>query len=297
MFDYHIHTTIRDGVHSIEENVEYAIFKGLNEIGISEHFGILPDDWENYMKNIDMYEPEWEELKLKKTAPFSMRGALFRYFNFIDLAKEKYKDQIIVKKGLEMDLYRSNYKKSFDLVKSFKPDYIIGSIHAFDQIGFHNFPTYKTVTSEDYKKLLNELIFFVKNDCMNILGHFNLYKCFIDFGDEKEFYPLYEELILACKEHNVVPEVNTGLFGGKFIMDPNMFFLKTCGKYDVPVMISSDAHNKYNIADSYKIMFPYLKKAGIKYTAKWIDCKAEIREIDYDRALGFKWFPQYFVVW
>ena len=55
MFDYHIHTTIRDGVHSIEENVEYAIFKGLNEIGISEHFGILPDDWENYMKNIDIY--------------------------------------------------------------------------------------------------------------------------------------------------------------------------------------------------------------------------------------------------
>ena len=49
MRDYHIHTTIRDGVHSIDEIAEFAIMKGFEEIGFSEHFGILPDDFENYM--------------------------------------------------------------------------------------------------------------------------------------------------------------------------------------------------------------------------------------------------------
>lgn len=297
MRDYHIHTTIRDGVHSIDENVEFAILKGLTEIGISEHFGILPDDWENYMKSNVMQDPEWEEIKFKKIAPFSMRGSLFRYFNYIDIAKDKYKEQIKVKRGIEMDLYRSNADYSEKLVRAFKPDYIIGSIHAFDDIGFHNIQTYFDAGEEDYKKILREFIYFIKKRKMDILGHYNLYKSFVEFQDESIFYPLYEELVYACKENNVAVEINTGCMGNRFVIDPELFFLKCCGKYDVPVLVTSDAHNKYNICGSFGSVFPYLRKAGVKYTASFTEGKMNVEEIKYDRACGWHYFPSMYVVW
>lgn len=297
MRDLHLHTTVRDGVHTIEEIAEFAILKGLTEIGFSEHFGILPDDWENYMKNCLCQGSEWEELKLKKISPFSMRGAIFRYFNYIDIAKQKYGDRIKIRKGIEMDLYRSNAEQSYNLVKSFNPDYIIGSVHAFDQIGFHNIETYFRATDEDYRKYIKELIYFVKEKKMDILGHYNLYKSFIELEDESRMYPLYEELAFACKENNVVPEINTGCMGSHFYMDEGLGFLKACGKYDVPVMVNSDAHNKYYLADRFMSVFRYMKKAGVKYTADFTEGSMTVEEINYDKALRWKYFPSMSVVW
>lgn len=297
MRDYHIHTTIRDGVHSIDEIAEFAIMKGFEEIGFSEHFGILPDDFENYMANIDMIETELEEIKIKRCSPFSMRGSLLRYFNFIDRSREKYGDRITLKKGVETDLYRSNAEKTYNFVKSLNPDYIIGAIHAFDQIGFHNYPTYFSVTEEDYKKYLREMIYFVKEKKMDILGHFYIYKCFVTFEDESVFYPLYEELAAACRDTGVVPEVNTGCMNMNFVFDPQEFFLKKCGEYDVPVIINSDAHNMYYLGSKFDIAFGLLQRAGVKYTASFTEGKKEIKEIDYKKAGGFRWFPEMNVVW
>ena len=289
MLDYHFHTNYRDGKHSIEENIEHAIIKGLSEVGISEHWGMFPDDWEKYYSNKECMGIEFEELKLKKTAPYSMRGSLLKYFWLLRDAKEKYKDQIIVKSGLEMDLYDSNLEESAKLVWSYEPDYVIGAIHALNCIGYHSFESLDNVTSEDYKRILKAEIGFVKRGGFNILGHGNDYKSFTDFGDESQFYDLYEELIVACKENNIVPEFNTSCLIYNYRIDPNLFFLKKCGEYEVPVILTSDAHNKYTVADKFDFAFTLLHQAGVKLTAEFTKGVANIHEIDYEKAL--RWCP------
>lgn len=294
MLDYHVHTTIRDGVHSIEENIEFAIYKGLKEIGISEHYGIMPDDFDTYFGVINFGIDE-EELKFKKISPFSMRGSLRQYFTYIDIAKEKYKDQIIVKKGLEMDLFASNADYSYNFVNSLNPDYIIGSIHSLNQIGFHDLASFKKIKEQDYIDYLEALTEYVKQKKMDIVGHCNLYNAFIDFPDYSILYPSFEKLVKTCQENNIAIEYNTGCLTEKFELD--YYFISLCGKYNVPLIVTSDAHNKNNIGNMFPLAFKVMKKAGVKYTATFENREMTVKEIDYNKALGTNWFPSEYVIW
>ena len=290
MLDYHLHTTVRDGKHSIDEMIEFAIIKGFSEIGISEHWGMFPDDWEKYYGSEEYFGIEFNELKTKKTAPYSMRGSLLKYFWLLRDAKEKYKDRITVKSGLEMDLYDSNLDESDDLVMAYEPDYIIGAIHALNKIGYHSFESLDNVTPEDYENCLRAHIGFVRRGKMHILGHFNDYKIFTDMGDESRFYSLYEELVSACKESNIAIEYNTSQLMYNYRIDPELFWLKKCAEYEVPVILTSDAHNKYTMGDKFDFCFTLLNQAGVKLTAEFTKGVMTKKEIDYDKALRFCFF-------
>lgn len=294
MLDYHIHTTFRDGCHSLDENIEFAIYKGLTEIGISEHFGIMPDNYKEAFGDINFGIDE-EELSLKKISPFSMRGSLREYFTHLDLAKEKYKDKIMVKKGLEMDLFACNVDYSYKFVNSFKPDYIIGSVHSLNTIGFHDLESFKRIKEKDYIEYIEALTEFAKNKKMDIVGHINMYNGFINFPDYSVLYPSFEKLVKVCKENNMVIEYNTGCLGEKFDLD--FYFISLCGKYDVPMILTSDAHNKNNIANMFPLAFRVLRKAGVKHTATFENRKITLKEIDYDKALSYNWFPSEYVIW
>ena len=290
MLDYHMHTTVRDGKHSIDEMIEFATIMGLTEVGISEHWGMWPDDWEKYYGSEKYLGEEFKELKTKKIAPYSMRGSLYKYFLMLKDAKEKFKDQITVKSGLEMDLYESNFDQSIDMVMTYKPDYIIGAIHALNGIGYHSFESLDNVTEDDYENILKAYIGFAKRGKFQILGHFEDYRIFNPMKDERRFYDLYEELICACKESNIAIEFNTSHLTYRYRIDPNLFWLKTCAKYEVPVILTSDAHNKYTIANKFDFSFTLLEQAGVKVTAKFTDCVMEKEEIDYKEALSFIFF-------
>ncbi len=295
MLDYHLHTNVRDGVHSIDEMVEFAIYKGLTEIGLSDHFGIFPDDPDEvFGENVNFFEED-EEIRLRKTSPFSMRGTLYHFFALVDVAKEKYKDKITVKKGVELDLYRSNINYSYDFVMRRRPDYIIGAIHAIDKIGFHDVSTYYKVTDKDYISYLEAMTEFVKAGKMNIVGHINLYKSFVDFEDESVFYPYYDELIKACAETDTCPELNTGTLKPNY--DKNLYFLKECAKHKVPIIVTSDAHNKNFIANNFNFAFRILKYAGVEWTATFENCKIKRKAIDYQKAIHPQWFPSERVIW
>ncbi len=96
--DYHMHTTYCDGGNSAEEMVLAAIDAGLEEVGISGHSHTAFD--ESYCMSFQETESYRQELLL---------------------LREKYRDQIRVKIGLEMDLYSDADTAGFD--------YIIGSVH------------------------------------------------------------------------------------------------------------------------------------------------------------------------
>lgn len=96
--DYHMHTTYCDGSNTAEEMVQAAIGKGLTEVGISGHSHTAFD------KSYCMSHEETE-----------------RYRQELLALREKYRDQISVRIGLEVDRYSDADTKAFD--------YTIGSVH------------------------------------------------------------------------------------------------------------------------------------------------------------------------
>ncbi len=96
--DYHMHTTYCDGSNTAEEMVQVAIGKGMTEVGISGHSHTAFD--ESYCMSHEETE---------------------RYRQELLALREKYRDQISVRIGLEVDRYSDADTDAFD--------YTIGSVH------------------------------------------------------------------------------------------------------------------------------------------------------------------------
>ncbi len=281
MLDYHVHTNIGDGVNTLEENIEFAIEKGLTEIGISDHFGLYPENGDEVFGEGRNWGKDDLEIRLKNISPFSIRGSLCKYFEDINKAKEKYQDKIIVKSAVEMDLYESNLDLTYNVVMSYKPDYIIGSIHALDKIGFQDEKTFYKATPADYIHYIEVMTDCVRKGKMNIVGHINLYKRFAKIGEENRFYPYYDSLIEACRDTGTAIEFNMGQFTDNY--DKSLYFFKKCEKEEVPLIVTSDAHVKESIGADFNIAFELLKEAGVIWTATFDNCKMNKKRIDYSK--------------
>lgn len=96
--DYHMHTTYCDGANTAEEMIRAAVSMGLEEIGISSH-SHTPFD-ESYCMSHESTEQYRQELLA---------------------LREKYRDQISLRIGLEVDMYSDADLTGFD--------YCIGSVH------------------------------------------------------------------------------------------------------------------------------------------------------------------------
>ena len=98
MFDLHTHTTFSDGRNSPEEMVLSAIGMGMSTLGISDH---------SYTSFDESY-----------CIP---RHRLEEYKACIRMLKEKYRDRIELRLGLEKDYYSDTVDDGCD--------YLIGSVH------------------------------------------------------------------------------------------------------------------------------------------------------------------------
>lgn len=115
-----------------------------------------------------------------------------------------------------------------------KTDYIIASLHGnifdFGEKRAEDFTTVFVKAIERYPEI-------------NILGH-----------PDDARYPIdYEVLVKACKEHNVAMEVNCSsldVSGFRENAEANQRrYLPLCKKYEVPIIVNSDAHMSTGVGD------------------------------------------------
>lgn len=75
---------------------------------------------------------------------------------------------------------------------------------------------------------------------------------------------IFEPIVKAAKESQTLLEINnSSLKPSRGKLDApknNLEILKLCKKYDIPVIISSDAHISYSIAD-YRFVYPLIEEA------------------------------------
>ncbi len=246
----HNHTTFCDGKSSAEEMIVEAINQGLKTIGFSAH-SYTPCDPSYCLRDTDGYFEELTRLK------------------------EKYKDQIDVLIGLEVDCYGD---------KDTRADYAIMSVHNVmlgDKLYIvdYSLEQLKSCVEESFSGDVYSLVEAYYNTVeqsidrggFDIVGHLDL------IAKYNEKYPIIDEnnpryisavkRVLAKLDGKGIPlELNTGgvYRGYKKDYYPSTAILKIVREYDIPLIITSDAHTKDGLSFDFDNALIRLKSLGYK---------------------------------
>ena len=266
----HTHTLFCDGKDDIETMCRAAFEKKLCAIGFSAHAPIE--------KQIGM-ESEWN-LKDEKVD---------QYVEEVLAAKKRWLGKLEVFLGLEADYIKGARSPLDKDITSLNLDYIIGSVHyLIPENGaapftvdapLHEFEKgLKEGFNGDAQELMrcyyDAVAQMVTEGGFDILGHADVIKknCL-----GKNYWPQEAEnsrhleiarLIAAGnvnKNTNIAVEVNTGGINRKKINEvyPSLSFLQLVREYEIPVIITSDAHNAYDINGNYVTAVNTIRNANI----------------------------------
>ena len=263
----HAHTKYCDGKNTAEEYIIEAIKQGFKSVGLSGHSYMYFDE----------------------AACMTQLGTL-EYVSELKQLKEKYKDKIQVYIGIEADYY-SGYNKLLD--KNFGFDYRIGSVHYVknkkDEIYYcvDNTPELFEVAISEYsnndesefiKAYYDNVTNMIITQKPDILGHLDLPKKFnknSKFFDEtsKWYTEKIDEVLNVIKDNNTIVELNTGGISRGYISEPypSIDILKKIKNLNIPITISSDAHESKNLSFYFKETIDLLKKIGFSECKIFID--------------------------
>ncbi|NYB75646.1 histidinol-phosphatase HisJ [Sedimentibacter hydroxybenzoicus DSM 7310] len=263
MQNLHTHTLYCDGKNSTEEMIQAAIKRGFDAIGISTH-GPVPfaSDWNIQKENIEAYIEE------------------------VNLLKEKYKNEIKVYLGMEMDYIPG---AGFDEeVKALinRLDYYIGSVHYLGKLNDgtmwtidYNMDELSRGINESYNRNIRYAVEayynLVAEMAINyeppIIGHIDLIKKLnrnnILFDENEAWYrQCIERCLNIIRYTSSAIEINTGGMARGYTEEqyPSTFILKSIEEKNIPVIINSDAHTADGIDYKLKEMYELVSGLDIK---------------------------------
>ena len=249
----HTHSTFCDGADTPEEMVLSAIEKGFDSLGFSGH---------SYMSYSPMFREKGDRTEEYKTEVKRLR--------------EKYKDQIEIYLGLEVEMYSDADMTGFD--------YLIGSAHYFkfgdkcvafdlsadgvEKLIENRFSGNGMKFALAYYETLAKLPEYGKFD---IIGHFdlatkhnesrNLFDC-----NAKEYLGAAFETARALQGKIPFFEVNTGAIGRAYRTTPYpaISILKELKRLGFGAVITSDCHRKEALDCYYEESRELLRECGFR---------------------------------
>lgn len=248
--DYHIHSCFSfDSEEKMDNICNTAISRGITEIALTDHLDIYENKEYSYMLNCE----EW-------------------YAQLLEI-KEKYKDKLKVKLGIEVGTPQHNKIEYEKFYHKYPLDFIIGSIHNMDNdidVSDYKFNIidYNDVY-ENYNKHLMELSKYYEFD---VMGHLTYPSRYIEnqtgiIPDTKKYQDFYIELFHILTERGKGIELNTSGIarGGNTIMPP-LWLIKLYRKSGGEIITTgTDAHIAAQVGSTVEISKSLLKEAGFNY--------------------------------
>ncbi|MEA1954050.1 MAG: histidinol-phosphatase [Campylobacterota bacterium] len=239
--DLHNHTTrCNHAEGTVDEYIQRAIELNIDIYGFSEH---APMD----------FDPHYR-LKFDK---------MQAYTDDILTAKERYKDNIKILLGYEVDYLFGHVDKR---VLSAKVDYLIGSVHFIDKWSFDN-PEFiggwkdKNI-DEIWKAYFEATEAMAKSGNFDIVGHFDLIKIF-KYLPKIDTRILAKDALLAIKKSNMVLELNAaGLRKPIGEIYPSPILLQEAFNLEIPITFGSDAHSVEQVGFAYEEVIKLAKEVG-----------------------------------
>ncbi|MBC8238810.1 MAG: histidinol-phosphatase [Helicobacteraceae bacterium] len=219
--DLHNHTVLCNHAEgTIDEYIQEAIKSGTKTFGFSEH---APMDFDT------QYRLEFD--------------AMQEYQNSVLSAKEKYKNEIEILLGYEVDYLQGHMDER---VLNADVDYLIGSVHFIEKWGFDNPEFIGRYEDEDideiWQKYFDTIEEMAQSNLFDIVGHLDLIKVF-KFMPRKNILDIAKNALLAIKKADMVLEINMAGYR-KPIKEayPSKELLRMAFDLDIPITFSSDAH-------------------------------------------------------
>lgn len=261
--NYHTHCFFCDGKGDPEDYIKKAISLKFHSLGFSSHAPVhLPSSWTMKEENLNNYAQTIKNLK------------------------EKYKNQIEIYCGLEIDYFESISGPDSEKFKKLDLDYTIGSVHFMKN---KDTGEYLTVDGdeEEYTRIIE--VFFKGNvqdfvteyyglirrmlseHKLQIVGHLDLIrknnKNERYFNETEHWYK--EEIIKtlkAIKSSGAILEVNTGAIARGYLTTPypSPWILKECYELDIPITLNSDGHSPENLDTFFSESLDLLRYAGYR---------------------------------
>ena len=268
----HTHSEFSDGKASPEEVVKSALDQKINCLGFSDH---APVPFEN---------------------TFSIKtGQLSAYCDEIRRLQLQYRPDIDILLALEID-YIPGLMENFRRFKTASAlDYVIGSVHLIgkdnpEHLWFIDGPlieTYDMVLARFFDNDIRKAVtaFYdqtnqmIVNETFDVIGHFDKIKMHNNnryfTEDEKWYQKLVFETLQLIKENDLIVEVNTRGLYKKRAQDffPSTWILKELAKLDIPVIVSSDAHQPDELQLCFSEANQALLAAGHKKTMRFTQGK------------------------
>ena len=245
MIDYHMHSILSDGKNTYEEMILAGIEKGLEEIGLTDHVCLRPVPWGTCPADRAVMTAQILELQ------------------------EKYNHLIRVRYGIEMDYFPGREDEIAEMIDSLPVDYVIGSVHFIDEWNFDGDDSlYGKWTNDELYNIYFELVqMAAKSRLFDVIGHLDVIKKFRVYPESDQSW-LLETTLRVIAQNNLVVELNTGGQDrpcAEFY--PSLSILRQCAQMNIPLTLSSDAHQADQVGRHFEEALAMLRQTGIRELA------------------------------
>lgn len=248
--DYHTHT-FRCGhaVGVLPEYIESAIAKGIGEIGLTDHLWL-------YFDEPAKRDPQWAMPEEQYAEHYAEMLAM----------RERYRGRINVRVSVEADYIEGEEAQLKRILDGFEFDYVLGSVHFMD--GWliddpdqaHRYREERV--AEIYRRYYRRLQKAIALGTFDLLAHFDLPKKF-GFLPEEDLSDIVTETLDMVRDSDVAMEVSTaGLRKAAAEIYPSPWILGEMRKREIPISLSSDAHDPLEVGIDYARSIAAVREAG-----------------------------------
>ena len=257
--DVHMHTDFsHDSDSTPEQMAEGAIEKGLEVICFTDHYDKDNMDWGPE----DIFDPE-------------------KYFEKMVQIREKYKDRICIRIGVELGLqpHLGSYYKEF--VKKYPFDFVIGSVHSAEGTDIAQKKVFAGRTDgEAYGVIFREMIEDVKAfSGFDVFGHVDYVARYCREHEKEYSYRRFADeidtLLRLLIDRGCGIELNmSGLKYGLPFAHPHTDVLKRYRELGGELItVGADGHRPEHIAYDFHKVKDILDRCGFRYYAEFKERK------------------------
>ncbi len=179
-------------------------------------------------------------------------------------------------KGIEIGLEEKSREENRRLLKEWKFDEVIASVHYLDDTdpfwgGYYEGKGWKEAYGHYLETICNEMILLGDFD---IMGHFDYVARYAPYPECSIFYrdfpDIFDTMFRYLAENGKALEINTKTYqdykGRTPVLDPDILkrFRETGGE---AVSLGSDSHDPARVGDKFRIYADFIKACGFTHSA------------------------------
>jgi len=253
---------------TLEEIIQLYIDKQFSWVGITEHTPAIIEE--------SLYYPD--ELKSGLTP----ERALQRFGNYMQECRrlqKKYKHDIVIFSAMEIETY-TGYKQFIPyLIARFKPDYIVGSVHFVNDIGFDYSPSFYNKAVENigdkdklYCHYFDQQYEMIKLLKPSVVGHFDLIRIFDDKYKSRllkpEILQRIKRNLRLIKDLDLIMDLNLRpMYKGKEEPYISRSILRLARELDITVVPGDDSHGLDSVGNFLPEGIEILRNLG--FNTNW----------------------------